>query len=128
MNNEDMMTRRDQSSEPMNGRHRPVAPPCDVYENADEYLIVADIPGAEERTVDIKHERSKLTIEARRTNERHGTVVEAEPQPSSYMRTFQVPETVDVEQIRAELKHGVLHLHLPKGPQARVRKIAVTAG
>ena len=129
MNNDESLTRRDEARSP-NGRHqpRPVAPPCDVYESADEYLIVADVPGVDERTIDIKLDRAKLTIEAQRTNGASGQVLDSEPQPRLYLRTFQVLETVDGGQIKAELRHGVLHLHLPKGPSARVRKIAVTAG
>ena len=128
MNNEEL-TRREETR-PTNGRAqlRPVAPPCDVYESADEYLIVADLPGVDERTIDIKLDRAKLTIEARRTNGTNGQVLDSEPQPKLYLRTFQVPETVDAEHIKAELVHGVLNLHLPKGPGARVRKIAVQAG
>jgi HSP20 family molecular chaperone IbpA len=129
MNNDEAMTRRD-DARGSNGRQhlRPIAPPCDVYESADEYLIVADVPGVDDRSIDIKLDRSKLTIEAHRTNGASGQVLDSEPQPKLYLRTFQVPETVDAAQIKAELRHGVLHLHLPKGPSARVRRIAVTAG
>jgi len=129
MNNDESLTRRDDARSPNRQQHpRPVAPPCDVYESAEEYLIVADVPGVDERTIDIKLDRAKLTIEAQRTNGASGQVLDSEPQPKLYLRTFQVPETVDGGQIKAELRHGVLHLHLPKGPSARVRRIAVTAG
>jgi HSP20 family molecular chaperone IbpA len=126
MNNDEQMTRRDDARS-TNGSV-PVAPPCDVYENADEYLVVADMPGVEESAFEIKLDRAKLTIVGRRENRTNGTVLESEPRPRVYLRTFQVPDAVDGAQIKAELKQGVLLVHLPKGPQARVRKIAVTAG
>lgn len=127
MNNDESLTRHE-GARSTNGGSPPVAPPCDVYENADEYLVVADMPGVEENAIEIKLDRSKLTIVGRRETRTNGTVLESEPRPRIYLRTFQVPDAVDGAQTKAELKRGVLLVHLPKGPQARVRKIAVTAG
>jgi HSP20 family molecular chaperone IbpA len=128
MNNDESITHRDEARSTNGHGIPPVAPPCDVYENADEYLVVADMPGVEENAIDIKLDRAKLTIVGRRDSRSNGTVLESEPRPRVYLRTFQVPDAVDAAQIKAELERGVLTVHLPKGPQARVRKIAVTAG
>jgi HSP20 family protein len=128
MNNDETITRRDEGRSTNGTGSPPVAPPCDVYENADEYLVVADMPGVEQNAIEIKLDRAKLTIVGRPESRSNGTVLESEPRPRVYLRTFQVPDAVDGAQIKAELKHGVLAVHLPKGPQARVRKIAVTAG
>lgn len=127
MNTDESISRRDDTRS-TNHSSPPVAPPCDVYENAEEYLVVADMPGVEENAIEIKLDRAKLTIVGRREGRPNGTVLESEPRPRVYLRTFQIPDAVDGAQIKAELKDGVLTVHLPKGPQARVRKIAVTAG
>jgi HSP20 family molecular chaperone IbpA len=123
---EDDSTEREEQPALANGHSRPVVPPCDVYENAEEYLIVADVPGADEQSVDIKLDRTRLTIAAHRASRGTGRVAESEPFPRVYLRAFQVPESIDAASIRAELKHGVLQVHLPKGAAARVRRIAVS--
>lgn len=106
-------------------RYRNVAPACDVYESADEYLIVAEMPGVPEGAVDLRMDRTKLAIQADRllgdTSDTDGTFLR-------YTRAFQVPETIDSTKINAKLRNGVLSVHLPKAPQARVRQISVTAG
>jgi HSP20 family molecular chaperone IbpA len=45
-----------------------------------------------------------------------------------FLRTFSVPQTIEVEKVSAELKNGVLHLHLPKSEAAKPRLIEVSAG
>lgn len=94
--------------------------PCDVYENAGEYLVRAEVPGVTSEGVHLQLERSELTIEAHRpAHDDDESVV--------YTRSFELPDTIDRDRIEAKLKHGVLHVHLPKAPHARVRKIEVTA-
>ena len=125
---ESKMARREEQRPGNNQPIRVVAPPCDVYESAEEYLILADVPGAEDKGIDVRLDRSQLTIEAARAPDEGGTLVDSEYAPRRYRRTFQIPDSVNAAGINAELKNGVLALHLPKAPAARVRKIAVTAG
>lgn len=121
------LVRREETRSP-NHRERAVAPPCDVYESADEYLILADVPGTDDRNVDVRLDRAQLTIEAARTYDNGGTVLDSEHPSIRYRRTFQIPESVNAAEIKAELREGVLALHLPKAPAARVRRIQVSAG
>jgi len=96
---------------------RELRPRVDVYENAEELLMLADMPGATADSVGIRLENSLLTMTADRTA--------ANGQSVRYRRAFQVPDTVDPEKITAELKQGVLHVHLHKTERAKPRKIAI---
>lgn len=110
-------------------RYQTVAPVCDVYEDANEFLIIAEMPGVEQHAVDLRLDRTRLSIEAyRHLDEQSGRVVESKRVPTRYLRAFEVPDTIDAAQITARLEDGVLNVHLPKAPHARVRRIAVTAG
>jgi HSP20 family molecular chaperone IbpA len=93
-------------------------PRVDVYENADELLLLADMPGASAESVNIRYEDELLTLQAQRTAAADGPELR-------FQRAFQVPDTVDPEQISAELKQGVLHVHLRKTAKAKPRTIEI---
>lgn len=112
-----------------NTRARPVvAPPVDIYENAAEYLVIADMPGVGNDAVQIRFEEGELTIRAARENKGEGQILGSELQSVEYQRRFTIPEIVDADKIDAKLAAGVLYLHLPKASRARSRQIAVKAG
>jgi HSP20 family molecular chaperone IbpA len=124
MSDDKMMKRDQQQPANVEPRYRTVAPGCDIYENSDEFLVVAEVPGVEENDVDLRLDRTQLTIEALRSSgatHRDGTRLR-------YARVFEVPDTIDAAKITAKLEHGVLSVHLPKAPEARVRRISVRAG
>lgn len=98
------------------------APPVDIYENKDEILIFADVPGVTQDDLAIQFDKDQLTIEARRTATTGG-----EP-AFDYKRTFVVPRGIDAEKIAANLQSGVLKLTLPKSAAMKPRQIAVTSG
>jgi len=95
---------------------REVRPAVDVYENADELLMRADMPGADADSVKIRIENSLLTVQAQR---------EGSDATLQYYRAFQVPDSVDPEGISAELKQGVLHVQLKKHERAKPRVIQI---
>jgi HSP20 family molecular chaperone IbpA len=95
---------------------REVRPAVDVYENADELLMLADMPGASADTVNIRVEDSLLTLQAQRASN---------DVTLQYYRAFQVPDSVDPEGISAELKQGVLHVQLKKHERAKPRTIQI---
>jgi HSP20 family molecular chaperone IbpA len=98
---------------------REVRPAVDVYENADELLMLADMPGASADTVKIRLENSLLTLQAQRE------VNDGSEAAFQYYRAFQVPDSVDPEGISAELKQGVLNVHLKKHERAKPRVIQI---
>jgi len=104
-----------------------VAPPVDVYENADELLIVADVPGATPEGIDVQLEKGQLMIHAKRADEAVGSPVAAEYRPLDYLRVFSVPQGIDASKIDAQLTAGVLRLRLPKADPIKPRRIEVKA-
>jgi HSP20 family molecular chaperone IbpA len=104
-----------------------VAPDADVIEQEQALVVVADMPGCDDQSVDIHVERGILTIEGRAHHEREeGYRLEvAEYRPTSYRRSFTLSNQVDVSKIEASMKDGVLRIVLPKAEEARVRKIQV---
>lgn len=107
-------------------RGRPVvAPPVDIYENQEQYLVLADLPGVKTDDVQIRFEDGELTIRATRNDVGQGEVLGAEFSAADYVRRFSIPETVDASKIDAKLQAGVLELTLPKASRVRPRQIAV---
>jgi HSP20 family protein len=103
-------------------------PRVDIVETENELLLYADIPGVAQDSVDIRFEQGELTIHGRRMTKRSASgYVFREAQPQDYFRSFRISEQVDASKISAELKDGVLTLHLPKTERVKPRKIAVTS-
>jgi HSP20 family molecular chaperone IbpA len=100
-------------------RARQLALPVDIYEGADELLLLADLPGVEPEGLTVSFEAPELRIEGRRGS---GDTADV------YSRTFRVSEQVDPAGISAELSAGVLKLRLAKAAHTKPRKIEVRAG
>ncbi len=104
-------------------------PRFDIWETEDELILCGDLPGVEPGDLDIRFENRELTVLGK-VGPRH---VERRSLYSEYgigdfYRTFAVGEAVDGEKIAAELKNGVLTVHLPKSDAVKPRRIAVKAG
>lgn len=109
-------------------------PPVEVVENADAFTLTAELPGMNEKNVDISFEKGVLTIKGEKTEERK----EGDPEKEyhlwertygSFQRAFTFPSTVDEAKINAEFNKGVLKIMLPKTPEAKVKskKIEIVA-
>lgn len=127
-NNSNLATRSNRSPEPVQQRQETVTPPVDVYENADELLLVADLPGARSDGIDVQLENGQLTIHAKRSDEATGTPLATEYRTRDYFRSFSVPQGIDASKIGAQFTAGVLHLHLPKSESLKPRRIDVKQG
>ena len=103
-----------------------VTPRADVLETDDEFLLLADMPGVTSENVDIRFENGELTLHGRRAAD-HAEKARAlwEYEVTNYFRTFRLTEHIAADRIEAELKNGVLTLHLPKAEAVKPRKIAV---
>ncbi len=106
-----------QEAQPL--REHVVTPAVSVYESGDELLIHADMPGVGPDNLVLEVAGRRLWFEGRRMLGRSMVV---------YRRAFELPYAIDVDGIQAELKYGVLMIHLPKAPHARRRRIMVSAG
>lgn len=103
-------------------------PRVDIYETDQELVLLADLPGVRPEDVDLRYERGELILHGR---------VKAEEKPRRYLlheydsgdfyRAFSIHESIDHTRISAEVKRGVLTVHLPKAEPARPRQIAVKA-
>lgn len=112
---------------PEQTRQRPVvAPPVDIYENPDEVLLVADVPGATRESITIDLHQDQLTLLARRAE--NGAQGRNAGNARDYYRSFLVPQGIDGARIAAELSNGVLRVRLPKAEAAKPRRIEVRAG
>jgi HSP20 family protein len=103
-------------------------PSCDIIEQQDALLVLADMPGVNAGDVDIQYENGVLSIHGRvepRRNEEQTHFVVREYGVGDYYRSFQVGEGVDSSRIQATLREGVLELHLPKAEATRPHKISV---
>ena len=129
-NNTDIQTIDHQAEEVEGGVEedvRTVLPKVDIYEVDDNVVLLADMPGVSESSVDITLEKQLLTIYGRvdvQWPEGFGPV-SGETQPLAFERTFALSDEVDRAKIEATISNGVLHLTLPKAEVARTRKISV---
>jgi HSP20 family protein len=99
-------------------------PAADVTESDIEYVIHMDLPGIDRSTLDIHIEDSRLVIRGTRT-------IESKPQQrlerprGRFVRTFEVPASVDQNNIGAEYKDGVLSIVLPKQEEQKARRVEI---
>jgi len=102
-----------------------IAPLVDIYENKDEILLHVDMPGVDKKDITVNIDNGKLYLSGIRKIEAIGSVQWEEFGNLEYMRTFSVPQTIDSAKVNAELKDGVLRLHLPKSEAAKPRQIEI---
>jgi len=109
---------------------RVFSPRTDIIETTEEYLVVADIPGCNEQSVNITLEKNVLTINASTRIEApvDRTLILSEYGIGDYQRSFVLSDQIDREKIEAQVKNGVLRLQLPKAGPAKSHTIKVKAG
>lgn len=100
-------------------------PTVDIYENENEILLHADMPGVVKENISVDIDNGTLSISGVRKLETKGAATYEEFTDVEYVRSFSVPQTIDVERVEAELKNGVLELHLPKSEAAKPRQIEI---
>lgn len=103
-----------------------VTPLVDIYENDDEILLHAEMPGVLKDDLSVHIDDGKLSIAATRNVSGTGSAQWEEFGNVLYKRNFSVPQTIDVSKVNAVLKDGVLRLHLPKSEAAKPRQIEIT--
>jgi len=110
---------------------RPVyMPNVDIIEREDAYVIMADMPGADEKNVEVDLERNVLTIRGRYADEAPEgyELTYREYRGGDYERQFTLGVEIDREGVEASIRDGVLRLVLPKVKEAQPRRIEVKAG
>ena len=112
------------SREATRSQARYVTPPVDIVESDDGLTLTADVPGLDEQSLEISVDQGVLTIEGKAVFGT-GDLLWREYAMDGYWRQFQLPDTFDASKARADIRHGVLTLHLPKADAAKPRKIAI---
>jgi HSP20 family protein len=106
------------------------APAVDIKEDAQQFVIEADIPGVKPEEIDVSMEGGVLTIKgekrAENKTEKEG-YKRVERTYGSFYRRFSLPDTADAEAISAKSKHGVLEIVIPKREAVKPKKIDVTS-
>jgi HSP20 family molecular chaperone IbpA len=100
-------------------------PHVDIYENNDEILVFAELPGVSADKLRIEFHDQQLTIEGEQTAFDREKALGMEFLPTHYRRVFQVQQRVDVDKIAAQLEQGVATIHLPKAPETKSRTIQI---
>ncbi|MEW6601983.1 MAG: Hsp20/alpha crystallin family protein [Nitrospirota bacterium] len=106
---------------------RVYTPSVDIIEKKNDIVILADMPGVDENTVDVTIEKDLLTIYGKiepEIPENHKLVI-SEYGVGDYQRTFTISNEIDRDHIRATVSDGVLKLVLPKAEKEKTRKIPV---
>ena len=103
-------------------------PDVDILEHPDAYVILADMPGVSEESVDISLDKGVLTLDARPAETQvEGTARYAEYRSGGYHREFRISKDIDSAGVSARMKNGVLELRLPKSAESQPRRISVKA-
>lgn len=103
-------------------------PDVDILEQPDAYVILADMPGANQETVEINLDKGILTLDARAFEEpERGQARYAEYRSGGYHREFRISEDIDRAGVTAKMSNGVLELRLPKSAESQPRRIQVEA-
>lgn len=102
-------------------------PRVDIYESKDDIHLIADIPGADQDSIEITLEKNILTIEARVVTEKpvDFSLTYAEYGVGDFKRKFTLSNEIDKDRINAIVKDGVLTLKMPKAGPAKAQKIEV---
>ncbi len=108
-------------------------PAVDICEKEGAFEITAELPGLEEKDLEIKLANGNLTIQGEKksqTEEKNKDSYYSERYYGSFQRSFTLPQDVDAEKIEARFANGVLTLHLPRKPEAAPaqRQIPITSG
>ena len=103
-------------------------PAVDIREEADRYLIVADVPGVDPKDIEVTMENGVLTVKGERPADAGdaGAVRRAERVHGSFHRRFSLPETANADAISATGRHGVLEVVIPKQDRVQPRRIEVS--
>jgi HSP20 family protein len=105
-------------------------PHVDIREEAERFVVAADVPGVEPKDIEITADKGVLTVKGERRAEKTATVdgnERLERASGTFLRRFTLPESADAEAIKATHVNGVLELSIPKRPQEQPRRIAVQA-
>lgn len=105
------------------------APHVDVRELTDKYVIDMDLPGMDEKDIEVNVKNHVLTVTARHSEEAEkeekGNYILRERRKFNFSRKFTLGDDVDDEKVKADFQSGVLAVELPKKPREEPRRISI---
>jgi HSP20 family protein len=104
------------------------APPVDVYEDEHNITLKIEVPGIDEKDIDVSIENSTLTVRGQRgfeKDEKEENFQRIERAHGTFTRSFTVPNTVDTEKVSAHYDKGVLKITMAKREEAKPKQIKV---
>ena len=107
------------------------APQFEVKETKDAFIFKADLPGVEEKNIEVSLTGNRLTVSGFREEEERQeseNFFAYERTFGNFTRAFTLPDGIVSDQVSADLKDGVLTLHIPKKPEHQPKKIAIKVG
>ena len=129
MATEDKLVKR-KPSEVTRKEERPeyYQPAVDISETENEVILKYDMPGVDKEDVEITAEKDTLTVLGNVKVETYGEVVYRETRIGNYRRQFTLPDDINTDRIKAEMKDGVLTVRIGKPETAKPKKIEITSG
>ena len=123
---------QDRSGPGLAERGRAWAPAVDMIDRPDEVVVRADLPGLEQKDVDVTIQEGMLTIRGERKEEREEKKEGqdyycSERAFGAFVRSMPLPPGVDPEKVKATFKNGILEVHLQKSKESKVKKIEIKA-
>jgi HSP20 family protein len=107
------------------------APPVDVYEDEHNITLKIEVPGIEEKDIDVRIENNTLTVHGERKfekEEKEENFRRVERQYGSFTRSFTLPNTIDADKVQATYDKGILKVQLAKKAEAKPKQIKVNVG
>jgi HSP20 family protein len=108
-----------------------IAPPVDIYEDEHNIILKMEVPGIDEKDLDVRIQNNTLTVHGERKiekEEKEENFRRVERQYGSFTRSFTLPSSVDPGQVSARCDKGVLNISLAKKAEAKPTQIKVNAG
>ena len=107
------------------------APPVDIYEDEHNITLKLEVPGIDEKDIDVRIENTTLIVHGERKiekEEKEENFRRVERQYGSFTRSFTLPSSVDFGQVSAHYDKGVLKINLAKKAEAKPKQIKVNVG
>jgi HSP20 family protein len=107
------------------------APPVDIYEDEHTIAVKMEVPGIDEKDIDVRIESNTLTVHGERKiekEEKEENFRRVERQYGSFTRSFTLPSSVDTGQVSAHYDKGILKISLAKKAEAKPKQIKVNVG
>ncbi len=108
-----------------------LAPPVDVYEDEHNITLKIEVPGIDEKDIDVRIENNTLVVHGERKfekEEKEENFRRVERQYGSFTRSFTLPNTVDTDHVQAQYDKGILKVQLAKKAEAKPKQIKVNVG